>query len=52
MSPSRPAPAVSVDIVLLTLGDTGLQVALHRRDHAPANTSWRCPAAMCMWTGR
>ncbi|WP_374424061.1 NUDIX domain-containing protein [Chromobacterium sp.] len=43
MSPSRPAPAVSVDIVLLTLGDTGLQVALHRRDHAPCQHQLALP---------
>lgn len=41
--PTYPQPLVTVDIVLLTLKDRVLQVALHRREKAPYEGTWTLP---------
>lgn len=42
-SPAYPQPLVTVDIVLLTLKDRALQVALHRREKSPYEGTWTIP---------
>jgi len=43
MDREYPTPAVSVDIVLLTLAEDGLKVALHRRERAPSQGQLALP---------
>lgn len=43
MDRDYPTPAVSVDIVLLTLAEGGLKVALHRREHDPCRGQLALP---------
>lgn len=44
---THPGPAVTVDIVLLTVIDRTLQVVLHRRPQAPFADHWALPGGFC-----